>query len=72
MAFDQKEIDAITSKVMITALFDALDEKQREKFYQSAFRLIDGLAYCDSDNHPRKAELSQALRDQLKERLAEL
>ncbi|EOY5415879.1 hypothetical protein ACP6OW_000316 [Cronobacter turicensis] len=72
MDLDHKKIDEITSKIIMTALFDALDEKQQEKFYKAAFHLIDGLAYCDPSLNPNKARLAQALRDNLTERLAEL
>ncbi|ELY3536893.1 hypothetical protein SMX48_003361 [Cronobacter sakazakii] len=71
MDLNHKELDEIISKIIMTALFDALDEKQREKFFDSAYRLIDGLAYCDSTSHPNEARLAQALRDGLKERLAD-
>ena len=72
MDIDHKEIDEITSKIIMTALFDALDEKQREKFFNTAFRLTDRLAYSDCTNQQDKARFAKALRDHLTERLAEL
>lgn len=74
MTFEQNQLDEAVTKIIITSLFDTLNEKQKEKFYKTAFRLIDGQAYCNTENQSERtrALLSEALREQLTERLAEL
>ncbi|EAX8473330.1 hypothetical protein DOG16_18395 [Salmonella enterica] len=74
MTFDENELNDALNKIIMTSLFSGLNEQQRQKFYESAHDMIDRCCYCDADGMPAKVrqQLSEALRERLVDRFAEL